>query len=73
MTTDNSTKLFGAKHSLYALNVAIQALCSKAKESKDQEPGLFYAAAALVEKLADEADKTEARMKAEDTNFYSLS
>ena len=75
MTIDSSEKVFQAEHMLYALNVAIQAVCKHGIKHKEQDEGMFYASAALVLKLEGEVEKAERRLKAakQDKDFYSLS
>ncbi len=66
-------RTFKHEDMLYALHFATGELCKLAKANKDINNGIMFAAAALIQKLEIEVEKTEKRMKTEDKDFYSLS
>lgn len=76
MTENISLKTFSPEELLCALNAAICELCRVGMQHKKAgRTGMLYASAALVQKLEQEAEKTEKRIKKakKEGSFYSLS
>ncbi len=73
MTHLNTEKTLKAEDMLYVLHFATGELCKLAKANKDSNTGIMFAAAALIQKLEHDIEKTEKRMKTDDKEFYSLS